>query len=229
MFLDVPEPWLALHHVKRVLRGGRTLCCYSPCIEQVMKTCEKMRELGFHSIRTIEARHRPFDSRVFPLETLDLGLGDEELEHKNASSTRDPEAKYQQWTEVPIVPTQTTIDTSESQLSAAAVANSSTTIDHDGEDKHANMNCDDSERRDEEDQIVGDDTNPSSLKKRKFEDEQEGHAEPTAVGDNDFKRRPFKNLPRAAVNGTYTMHIGRPLTQMKGHTAFLTFAYAPVK
>lgn len=63
VFLDLPEPWLALHHAKYVLRPGRNICCYSPCIEQVMKTCEKLRELGFHSIRMIELRQRPFDGR----------------------------------------------------------------------------------------------------------------------------------------------------------------------
>lgn len=38
----------------------------------------------------------------------------------------------------------------------------------------------------------------------------------------------IKNRPVTSVNGTYEMHISRPIAGMKGHTAFLTFAVAPL-
>jgi len=75
VFLDVPAPWLAVGHAKRVLKTGRSICTYSPCVEQVMKTCEILRELGFHSIKMLEIRQRQFDGRIVSMPTPDLGEG----------------------------------------------------------------------------------------------------------------------------------------------------------
>ena len=61
VFLDVPEPWLAVPEASRCLKPSRKFASYSPCIEQVMKTCAALRANGFHSIRTLETRLKTYD------------------------------------------------------------------------------------------------------------------------------------------------------------------------
>ncbi|CAN0195221.1 unnamed protein product, partial [Discosporangium mesarthrocarpum] len=88
VFLDLPEPWLALGHAKVALKSGRKLCSYSPCMEQVMKTCEVLRQEGYHEISTIELRIRNFTVTEAVLEKLDFTSGTP----GGASPARDGEA-----------------------------------------------------------------------------------------------------------------------------------------
>ena len=48
VFLDVPKPWLAVHLARAVLKPNAPVATYSPCLEQVFKTCEALRGQGFH-------------------------------------------------------------------------------------------------------------------------------------------------------------------------------------
>ncbi|KAI1104261.1 tRNA methyltransferase complex GCD14 subunit [Jackrogersella minutella] len=85
VFLDLPAPWKALPHLSRnkptpsqllsceldslddtgsdwksPLRADRTayLCTFSPCIEQVIRTIDVMRRLGWMEIEMVEVAHR---------------------------------------------------------------------------------------------------------------------------------------------------------------------------
>lgn len=42
-FLDLPQPWLAIPSAARMLKQDGTLCSFSPCVEQVQRSCEALR------------------------------------------------------------------------------------------------------------------------------------------------------------------------------------------
>ncbi len=50
VFLDLPQPWLALPHATRSLKAGGQLCAFSPCVEQVHKTIAVLNELGYEGV-----------------------------------------------------------------------------------------------------------------------------------------------------------------------------------
>lgn len=60
VFLDLPEPWLAVGHAKRVMKGNARIASYSPCVEQSQRVIQAMKKEGFHMIKTIEVRLREY-------------------------------------------------------------------------------------------------------------------------------------------------------------------------
>ncbi|CAM1508047.1 Fc.00g048950.m01.CDS01 [Cosmosporella sp. VM-42] len=81
VFLDLPAPWEALHHLSRrrpekdSKEGEDTndwvspfdpkksvyICTFSPCIEQVTRTVEELRKLGWMDVDMVEMSHRRFN------------------------------------------------------------------------------------------------------------------------------------------------------------------------
>uniref|UniRef100_A0A8R1TNP5 Vacuolar protein-sorting-associated protein 25 n=1 Tax=Onchocerca volvulus TaxID=6282 RepID=A0A8R1TNP5_ONCVO len=56
VFLDLPAPWIAIKHAKRALsqvHGGRVVS-FSPCIEQIQRTCNALQYEGFVQINTVD-------------------------------------------------------------------------------------------------------------------------------------------------------------------------------
>lgn len=68
VFLDLPAPWEAVQHAKKALRKDRTtrICCFSPCMEQVMRTVSALNEAGFTEITMYETLLRPQQVDVVP-------------------------------------------------------------------------------------------------------------------------------------------------------------------
>uniref|UniRef100_A0A0D9W3G7 tRNA (adenine(58)-N(1))-methyltransferase n=1 Tax=Leersia perrieri TaxID=77586 RepID=A0A0D9W3G7_9ORYZ len=62
VFLDLPQPWLAIPSAGTMLKQDGVLCSFSPCIEQVQRACEAMRP-SFTDIRTFEILLRNYEVR----------------------------------------------------------------------------------------------------------------------------------------------------------------------
>ncbi|KAJ7143578.1 tRNA methyltransferase complex subunit Cpd1 [Mycena crocata] len=68
VFLDLPAPWDAVEHAKQALRKDRTtrICCFSPCMEQVLRTVSALNDAGFSDITMYETLVRSQDVTQVP-------------------------------------------------------------------------------------------------------------------------------------------------------------------
>lgn len=73
VFLDLPDPWLAIPHaVKSFKETGGRICSFSPCIEQVQRSCAKLSALGFQEIQTIEIIQNQYSVQTRTLSRMNL-------------------------------------------------------------------------------------------------------------------------------------------------------------
>ncbi|KAK0487738.1 tRNA methyltransferase complex subunit Cpd1 [Armillaria novae-zelandiae] len=68
LFLDIPAPWDAIEHAKKALRKDciTRICCFSPCMEQVLRTVSALNDAGFTDITMYETLLRPHDLAQIP-------------------------------------------------------------------------------------------------------------------------------------------------------------------
>ncbi|KAF9013152.1 1-methyladenosine methyltransferase catalytic subunit Gcd14 [Cyathus striatus] len=68
VFLDLPAPWDAVDHAKKALRKDRItrICCFSPCMEQVLRTVSTLNDAGFTEITMYETLLRPHEITSVP-------------------------------------------------------------------------------------------------------------------------------------------------------------------
>lgn len=75
VFLDLPQPWLAIPSVGKMLKQDGILCSFSPCIEQVQRSCETLGS-NFTDIRTFEVLLRTYEVREVKMESCQGDEGD---------------------------------------------------------------------------------------------------------------------------------------------------------
>ncbi|KAG2147008.1 tRNA methyltransferase complex subunit Cpd1 [Suillus cothurnatus] len=63
VFLDLPAPWDAIEHAKKALKktSPTRICCFSPCMEQVLRTVSALNDFGFTDITMFETLLRPHE------------------------------------------------------------------------------------------------------------------------------------------------------------------------
>eukprot|EP01135_Chromosphaera_perkinsii_P005581 Nk52_evm6s353 gene=Nk52_evmTU6s353 len=69
VFLDLPAPWEAVVSAKESLKknGKSRFCSFSPCIEQIQRTADSLRELQFTNIECFEVIAKPYDIKQITL------------------------------------------------------------------------------------------------------------------------------------------------------------------
>ncbi|KAK4757591.1 hypothetical protein SAY87_018892 [Trapa incisa] len=84
VFLDLPQPWLAIPSAAKMLKFDGTLCSFSPCIEQVERSCEAL-QANFTDVRTFEILLRTYEVREVTVESCQ--------EHDNGSLMGPPKKR----------------------------------------------------------------------------------------------------------------------------------------
>jgi len=61
LIMDMPDPWSALGNLSGNLRPGGRVCAYVPNMNQAESTVNKMREMGYFDVRTLEIMERELE------------------------------------------------------------------------------------------------------------------------------------------------------------------------
>uniref|UniRef100_A0A6M2DGV5 tRNA (adenine(58)-N(1))-methyltransferase catalytic subunit TRMT61A n=1 Tax=Xenopsylla cheopis TaxID=163159 RepID=A0A6M2DGV5_XENCH len=90
VFLDLPLPWEAIKHATKTFKktGGR-FCSFSPCIEQVQKTCVALLNFGYTEITTMEFLQIDYNISNKSIPVMDLNI----LKLKKADSAETNDGK----------------------------------------------------------------------------------------------------------------------------------------
>ncbi|CDR99388.1 related to GCD14-translational repressor of GCN4 [Sporisorium scitamineum] len=222
VFLDLPAPWEAVGHATQALRRDTVtrICCFSPCIEQVLKTVTALNEHGFTDVETFESLVRTHESHsaAGPEVSIDEAINRIRLVEKRKEARRLIQiekargAKAQAGGKQDSVTAKTDADDDGDASMIEASASADTAAESDLKRKHDEQ--EDGKHEDSTAEASQDKDANGSYQR----DVQEGIAV-TKKKARMMQQQTQQNQPIQAAT-VYS----KPYYEMRGHTSYLTFA-----
>ncbi|KAF9262940.1 tRNA methyltransferase complex GCD14 subunit [Marasmius fiardii PR-910] len=209
LFLDLPAPWEAIEHAKKALKKDRTtrICCFSPCMEQVMRTVSALNDSGFTEITMYETLIRPFEVSSSPPLTSIVDVG----EKIKQSEARREEKRLKQIAqghrgEMEAKRLRTTEDVEENSDP------SSTLRQRLGEEGAGVM-------------VVAEPNQEQEDVEMTFSYSEANVSGSTPKSEKEMNKKPqLQQRRKNLVGGPGAVTLSRVMPQVRGHTSYLTFA-----
>lgn len=221
VFLDLPAPWEAVGHATQALRRDRVtrICCFSPCIEQVLKTVTALTEHGFTDVETFESLVRTHESHsaAGPEVSIDEAINRIRVVEKRKETRRLIQ-----------------IEKARSAKAQAGGKNgvkaAETVTEEDGDVSMSVQSGSGSKRKIGQDGVVGDEEEEATEENKQTGGTAEGAADSYEKGVQEGvavtkkKARMMQQQTHQSTPSQAATVYSRPYYEMRGHTSYLTFA-----
>lgn len=257
VFLDLPAPWEAIPHAIETFRvrsrrvrcpvtneqkdGIARICCFSPCLEQVLKTVSSLRKNGFEGEMTRErnesqAYHQDITTQEVLIRTHEIvapPAPNATPPLRSVSSiVSDLQAREAKKQERRILQMKTAREKSRLKKLAEAgaeAASSTRTGDEDGAAAksgaaEASDSLDTTETHLEGSSSKSDNVFGTKRKSEEVEDVHEQADSVAGLEDSTAERSHANPLWTEPETNLRNVVLTRPSAEMRGHTSYLTFA-----
>ncbi|KAH9979940.1 tRNA methyltransferase complex GCD14 subunit-domain-containing protein [Lactifluus volemus] len=232
VFLDLPAPWEAVEHAKAALRKDRLtrICCFSPCIEQVLRTVSALNEAGFTDITMYETLLRPHEVNQAPrLVRIDSVAEKLKQQERNREDKRQRQIAASRARRRYDAPAPEKRKRQEDDSDAPGVADPDSEHDPECSELEAKKakttttktmmieQCD-------EDEDEGATSPVPDVAMDLVEEPPENEMHPPTTAADDDAEAAVPPLPTTSTSAPDTQVLSKHSKEVRGHTSFLTFA-----